>query len=104
MASPCDPNLIAEKLIADSYSLGIIACIVQRQSFDAEYVQRLRNFDNDTELDFVAYFTELLAIKLRSRLRSQDQVEDVIQETFVRVLKTLRGAGVDNPGALGSFV
>jgi len=77
---------------------------VQRQSFDAEYVQRLRDFDNETERDFVAYFTELLAIKLRSRLRSQDQIEDVIQETFVRVLKTLRGSGVDNPGALGSFV
>ena len=77
---------------------------MQRQSFDAEYVQRLRNFDNETERDFVAYFTELLAIKLRSRLRSQDQVEDVIQETFARVLKTLRGPGVENPGALGSFV
>jgi RNA polymerase sigma-70 factor (ECF subfamily) len=77
---------------------------VQRQTFDAEYVQRLGNSDGETERDFVAYFTELLAIKLRSRLRSADQIRDVIQETFLRVLKTLRASGMENPQALGSFV
>lgn len=79
-------------------------CIVQRQTFDAAYVQRLCNSDCETERDFHAYFAELLAIKLRSRLRSSDQVQDVIQETFVRVMKTLRSSGVENPQALGSFV
>ena len=83
---------------------SIIASIVQRQAFDAVYVQRLAQSDHETERDFAAYFGELLAIKLRSRLRSQDLIEDVIQETFVRVLKTLRYSGIDNPGALGSFV
>src|SRR5437016_2537918 len=78
--------------------------IVQRQAFDAEYVQRLANSDLETERDFVLYFTELLAIKLRSRLRAADQIDDVIQETFARVLKALRGSGVENPQALGSFV
>jgi len=82
----------------------IIAIIVQRQSFDAEYVRRLIHFDKDTERDFAAYFGELLAIKLRSRLRSQDLIQDVTQETFLRVLKTLRHSGIDNPEALGSFV
>jgi RNA polymerase sigma-70 factor, ECF subfamily len=77
---------------------------VQRQSFDADYLQRLSHSDSETERDFVAYFTELLAIKLRSRLRSADQIRDVIQETFLRVLKTLRSSGMDNPQALGSFV
>jgi RNA polymerase sigma-70 factor (ECF subfamily) len=77
---------------------------VQRQSFDAEYVQRLGNSDGETERDFVAYFGELLAIKLRSRLRSPDLIQDVTQETFLRVLKTLRGSGMENPQALGSFV
>src|SRR5215472_16523571 len=47
----------------------IITIIVQRQSFDADYVQRLSQSDPATERDFVAYFSELLAIKLRSRLR-----------------------------------
>jgi len=82
----------------------IIAIIVQRQSFDAEYVRRLIHFDKDTERDFAAYFGELLAIKLRSRLRSPDLIQDVTQETFLRVLKTLRHSGIDNPEALGSFV
>jgi RNA polymerase sigma-70 factor (ECF subfamily) len=77
---------------------------VQRQTFDAEYVQRLCKSDGETERDFVAYFSELLAIKVRSRLRSADQIQDVIQETFVRVLKTIRTSGVENPQALGSFV
>jgi RNA polymerase sigma-70 factor (ECF subfamily) len=77
---------------------------VQRQTFDAEYVQRLCKSDCETERDFVAYFTELLAVKLRSRLRSPDQIQDVVQETFARVLKSIRTSGVENPAALGSFV
>src|SRR5205085_11178375 len=78
--------------------------IVQRQSFDADYVQRLSSSDSETERDFVAYFGELLALKLRSRLRSRDLIQDVIQETFLRVLRTLRQKGVEQPQALGSFV
>jgi len=83
---------------------GCIITSVQRQAFDADYVQRLSKSDGQTERDFVAYFSELLCIKLRSRLRSADQVQDVVQETFLRVLKTLRASGMENPQALGSFV
>jgi len=82
----------------------IITSIVQRQSFDAEYVDRLINFDAETERDFVAYFGELLAIKLRSRLRAPELIQDAIQETFLRVLRTLRQSGIESPEALGSFV
>ena len=82
----------------------IIAIIVQRQSFDAEYVRRLIHSDPETERDFASYFGELLAIKLRSRLRSPEAIQDVVQETFLRVLRTLRESGIDNPEALGSFV
>jgi RNA polymerase sigma-70 factor (ECF subfamily) len=77
---------------------------VQRKSFDAEYVRRLIHSDPETESDFVAYFGELLAIKLRSRLRAPEQIQDVAQETFLRVLRTIRQSGIDNPEALGSFV
>jgi len=77
---------------------------VQRQTFDAGYVDRLINYDAETERGFVAYFGELLAIKLRSRLRAPELIQDVIQETFLRVLRTLRSTGVDNAEALGSFV
>ena len=82
----------------------IIASIVQRQSFDAEYVHRLINFDDETERDFVAYFGELLAIKLRSRLRAPELIQDATQETFLRVLRTLRQSGIESPEALGAFV
>ena len=39
---------------------------------------------------------------MRSRLRSFDQIQDVTQETFVRVLNTIRSSGV-KPQALGGF-
>lgn len=77
---------------------------MQRQIFDAEYVRRLTNSDPETESDFASYFGQLLAIKLRSRLRSPDLIQDVTQETFLRVLRTLRQSGIDNPEALGAFV
>lgn len=82
----------------------IINSIVQRQSFDAEYVRRLIHSDPETERDFASYFGELLAIKLRSRLRAPELIQDVTQETFLRVLRTLRQSGIENPEALGSFV
>jgi len=82
----------------------IIAVIVQRQSFDADYVRRLINSDPETERDFTSYFGELLAIKLRSRLRAPEVIQDVTQETFLRVIRTLRESGIENPEALGSFV
>ena len=78
--------------------------IVERQSFDADYVQRLINSDRPTEEAFAAYFGELLTIKLRSRLRTPELIQDVTQETFLRVLRTLRQSGIENPEALGSFV
>lgn len=77
---------------------------MQRQTFDSGYVQRLAQADPETERDFTAYFGELLSIKLRSRLRSPELVEDATQETFLRVLRTLRQNGIDNPEALGAFV
>ena len=78
---------------------------MQRQSFDALYLERLASADDETERDFTAYFGELLTIKLRPRLRSAHLIEDVKQETFLRVIKALRQKGtIANPQALGSFV
>ena len=53
-------------------------------SFDESYLQRLRGGDFPTEQHFVDYFGQLLLIKLRSRLRSPQTVDDIRQETFVR--------------------
>jgi RNA polymerase sigma-70 factor (ECF subfamily) len=73
-------------------------------SFDEFYLQRLRGGDFPTEQHFVDYFGQLLLIKLRSRLRSSQTVDDIRQETFVRVLKAVRTGGVRSAEGLGSFV
>ncbi|MFY9732176.1 MAG: sigma-70 family RNA polymerase sigma factor [Candidatus Acidiferrales bacterium] len=73
-------------------------------SFDESYLQRLRGGDFPTEQHFVDYFGQLLLIKLRSRLRSTQSVDDIRQETFVRVLKAVRTGGVRSAEGLGSFV
>jgi RNA polymerase sigma-70 factor (ECF subfamily) len=76
---------------------------VDRQSFDRAYIERLRAGDAETERHFYAYFSELIVIKARAR-RSVE-VDDIRQETLLRVLRTLRApGGLRDPGALGAFV
>ena len=76
----------------------------ERQNFDLAYVLRLRQGDADTQRHFFAYFGDLLRIKLRSKLRAPQLVEEARQETFLRVLITLRERGIDHPERLGAFV
>jgi len=74
-------------------------------AFDASYVEKLRAGDAHIEGHFVNYFSELIRLKLRSRLNSKDAIEDVRQETFMRVLTLLRGkGGLRQPDRLGPFV
>jgi len=74
-------------------------------AFDDSYLQRLSAGDFRTEEHFVSYFSELMQLKLRSRLRSEQSIEDVRQETFARVFTALRsGGGIREPERLGAFV
>jgi RNA polymerase sigma-70 factor (ECF subfamily) len=78
---------------------------LQFQSFDESYLERLRAGDFRTQEHFVAYFSELIQLKLRSRLHSPQAIEDVRQETFVRVFAALRSEGrIRQPERLGAFV
>jgi RNA polymerase sigma-70 factor (ECF subfamily) len=78
---------------------------LQFQTFDAAYVERLRDGDFRTQEHFVAYFSELIQLKLRSRLHSPQAIEDVRQETFARVFAALRREGkIRQPDRLGAFV
>ena len=77
---------------------------MQLQSFDELYVERLRTGDFRTQEHFVAYFTELIQLKLRSRLHSAPAIEDVRQETFARVFAALRSGKIRQPERLGAFV
>jgi RNA polymerase sigma-70 factor (ECF subfamily) len=74
-------------------------------SFDEAYLKRLRERDFPTEQHFVAYFRKLLLIKLRSRLRTSQAVDDIAQETFLRVFKAMQvEGGIRQPERLGAFV
>jgi RNA polymerase sigma-70 factor (ECF subfamily) len=78
---------------------------VKLVTFDHEYLSLLTEGDPVTESHFVAYFSELIRIKLRSKLRSAHLIEEVRQETFLRVLNTLRRKnGLQHPERLGAFV
>ena len=75
------------------------------EAFDGSYVSRLRAGDASTEQHFIGYFTELITLKLRSRLRAPEAIEDLKQETFSRTLALIRSeGGVRNPERLGPLV
>jgi RNA polymerase sigma-70 factor (ECF subfamily) len=78
---------------------------LQFQPFDEQYVNRLRAGDPQTQQHFFDYFDELMRLKLRSRLRTVQAIEDVKQETFTRVLAALRKPGaIRQPDRLGAYV
>jgi RNA polymerase sigma-70 factor, ECF subfamily len=77
---------------------------VELFAFTREYVERLREGDPSTEQHFVAYFDQLLRIKLRARMLASETVEDLRQETYIRVLVTLRKDGIRQPERFGAFV
>lgn len=77
---------------------------VDLYSFDESYLRRLQARDSATEAHFVAYFGDLLRIKLRSRFFSNHAIEDVQQETFSRVITAIRAEEIRQPDRLGAFV
>jgi RNA polymerase sigma-70 factor (ECF subfamily) len=96
--SPGGVNLTALAVAVEEPGLEFFA-------FDASYVEKLRSGDTHIEGHFVDYFSELIRLKLRSRLNSKEAIEDVRQETFLRVLSLLRAEeGLRQPDRLGPFV
>ena len=74
-------------------------------AFDKAYVEKLRDGDPATEHHFFVYFEKLLHIKLRARAISSDKVEDIKQDTFIRVIAAVRKeGGVRHPERFGAFV
>ncbi|HEV3200179.1 MAG TPA: sigma-70 family RNA polymerase sigma factor [Bryobacteraceae bacterium] len=73
-------------------------------SFDRAYLERLAAGDPEVERHFSEYFSELILIKLRAREYTRNIIEDVRQETFLRVLQTLRRNGIREPERIGAFV
>jgi RNA polymerase sigma-70 factor, ECF subfamily len=76
-----------------------------RFCFDEQYVRQLRERAHPVEDHFSGYFHKILTNYLRSRIKSPELVEDIRQETLLRVIRALReGEGLRRPECLGSFV
>lgn len=56
------------------------------------------------ESHFVSYFVNRLKIKLRHRGLALAVVEDIISETFIRVLMAVRNGSVLNPERFAAYV
>src|SRR5438876_3302664 len=76
----------------------------QFYSFDRDYLRRLASCDAVVEQHFCAYFGNLLLLKLRVRIRSVQLIEDIRQETLLRVLQIVRRNGVEHPERFSAFV
>ncbi len=78
---------------------------MQFQSFDDDYLRRLRDGDSQVEQHFASYFGELICLKLRRRVRSRQLMEDIRQETLCRVLRAAREKNeVADARKLGAYV
>jgi RNA polymerase sigma-70 factor, ECF subfamily len=89
----------------DGYTSQHFGGILELFDFDEAYVRRLREGDPSAESHFVDYFSELLQLKLRSRRLPPDAVDDLRQETFARVVRSIRtDRAIRDPKRLGSFV
>src|SRR5215472_15690821 len=86
------------------YDGGSKSGVLERYSFDREYIHRLTECDPETQRHLVRYFGDLLSVKLRSRLRAPHLAEEVRQETFLRVFAALQRHGIEHPEGLGAFV
>jgi RNA polymerase sigma-70 factor (ECF subfamily) len=74
-------------------------------AFDNAYLERLRSGDFRTVDHFVSYFSQLIQLKLRSRVRSPEGIDDIRQETFARFFATLRSPdGLRHAEKMGAYV
>lgn len=72
--------------------------------FDANYLERLREHHPATEAHFASYFGERLRVKLLNRGFAIPTLEDISQDTFLRVLAAVRNGTVAHPERFGAYV
>jgi RNA polymerase sigma-70 factor (ECF subfamily) len=78
---------------------------MQLCAFTLAYLEALGAGDPLIEQHFVTYFSQLLVIKLRARRCSATEIDEIRQETFVRVLAALRQSDkIREPERFGAFV
>lgn len=72
--------------------------------FTDAYIDALRRSELATTEHFYRYFSRALSCNLHRRICSASLIEDIQQETFTRVLRTVMAGGVQRPECFGSFV
>ncbi len=73
-------------------------------TFDEDYLKRFRASDPETTSHFYGYFTQMLHTKLRNRGLPQHVIDDLVQETFLRALRTIMADKVRVPAGLGAYM
>ena len=88
-----------------SSTLILTGMSLDHAEFDAGYLARLKTGDVDTEQHFVAYFSKVIWLKLRNRVRARHLIDEIRQETFTRVINFLNsGKIIQFPERFGAFV
>jgi RNA polymerase sigma-70 factor, ECF subfamily len=86
-------------------TLTLTGSPLQYTDFNAGYLARLKNGDLETQDHFTAYFSNVIWLKLRSRVRARHLIDEIRQETFARVLKYLQSdKAIEYPERFGGFV
>ncbi len=75
------------------------------EPFHENYLQALKAGDAATESHFVSYFGPWLQLVIRRQGVRAAQIQDLVQETFARVLTAVRSqSSVRHPERFGAFV
>lgn len=77
---------------------------VLENPFNGEYLRRLRNREAETSEHFYAYFKQRLQIKLRARRIREADVQDIMQETLLCVLRAIDNDTIRTAEAFGGYV
>jgi RNA polymerase sigma-70 factor (ECF subfamily) len=86
-------------------TLTVTGVPLEHAEFDAGYLARLKDGDAGTEEHFTAYFSNVIWLKLRHRVRARHLIDEIRQETFTRVLNYLKsGKAIAYPERFGGFV
>lgn len=66
--------------------------------------ERIAAGDREAEAALITTYSRGLLFFLQRQGRTRDEADDLHQETFRIVIERLRGSGLDDPAALGSFL
>ena len=72
--------------------------------FDKAYLDRLRAGDPETQRHCACYFGRFLRIRLRARRLPPDVIDDLVQDTLLRVMTKVLKGEVRQPECFGAFV